>query len=89
MSGLLMLLALLVLSTFLEVTFLASRVSRLEKAVRRMARVLDKPRKELADLEAEAEFISDLGEHGAPSDEDLKRLQIIEEKIARRKPQGS
>ncbi len=57
---------------------------RIEKAVKRMARSLDRPRKELAELEEELEEIRDFASEGVASEEDIKRAEVIEQKLARR-----
>ena len=57
---------------------------RIEKAVKRVARNLDRPAKELAELEDELEDIRDLASHGIADKDDMKRAEVLEEKIARR-----
>ena len=54
-----------------------------------LAEVVDKPRKELEELEEEQKFIHDLLANGAAKESDLEELRIIDEKLARRKPEGS
>lgn len=74
----------LVLLTLFAVLHLITVVQRVEKATKRVGRILDRPRKELAALEEELEEIRDLAMHGAADEDDMRRAEAIEEKIARR-----
>jgi type II secretory pathway component PulM len=65
MTALTIILVVLVLCIFFAVLHLIAVAQRIEKSIKRVARILDRPRKELAELEEELEHIREIGVAGA------------------------
>ncbi len=84
MTALTVILVVLVLCTFFAVLHLIAVAQRIEKGIKRVARILDRPRKEIAALEAEWNLIRESAAAGAADADDMKRADEIERLIARR-----
>src|SRR5882672_1678718 len=85
----LMIVALVLIAIFIALLFLTLAVIRVAKATERVGRILDRPRKARAELQDELDQIAQAAASGAATVEDMKRADVIADKLTQMRPPSS